>query len=296
MYDETPSKIPISTFSIPGSPAPLSARLEALQVGHPSAPTPLRRNNTKSLGNLKESARQQMQSQAAFASTDATPAKQRIPFPKAGRVSIGSPSDLRQVWSEDISMASPGMGSPWVARPRKSSTDGGGMTSSGSDIAMDSPGSMLNDRANPALPPTMIPAPIAFTYRETATPAKYSLDDPDLPSPFIKRYPSDPGSTTVGGGPVERQILGSINIQQLQQQPQPFGARKASTSASGANGHSAAPLRPSKSGGLVAQVLRTNANNAAAAERERRISGTSTESANGIQGVVMRSRPGVAGR
>ncbi|WWD03623.1 hypothetical protein V865_001678 [Kwoniella europaea PYCC6329] len=225
-YGDTPSKIPLAAIS---SPTPLD-RFAHLGI-QPKAATPLRRNATKSLGNLAAAAKMDAERDAATASAiaEATPAKQinrGISFHSRQRSSIGSPDDLKN-YCEDISMAiaTPmSVASPWLMRPRRSSlvpinsnNNGLGSTSSGSGSGSSS-GTASSSNPESVLPPTMIPAPVAtnnFIYREAATPAKWSMEDPDLPSPFLKRPSSAPmPSHTTSSG--ERQVLGSINPPQSQ--------------------------------------------------------------------------------
>lgn len=263
-----------------------------------------------------------------------TPAKQGIPG--RGRTSIGSPSELQNgthgyahahaqaqahanahmyahahshphahgyTYSEDISMASPSVGSPWVPRPRRSSVapsihaplpqQSSSASSLESGTSGESAATTVSDRIA-HIPPTMIPAPTtSYIYRECATPAKWSAEDPDLPSPFLRRTPSAPagimpqlisananatgnnhalyhsssnshshshaGSNTNASAPAERPVLGSINPQpqhtappptlQSYQTAPPLGLKKAQI-----------PRSRSKSGGLHAHVLRSNAN------------------------------------
>ncbi|WWC71982.1 uncharacterized protein I206_105941 [Kwoniella pini CBS 10737] len=229
-YGDTPSKIPLAAIS---SPSPLDRFAHLGIQPQPKAATPLRRNATKSLGNLAAAAKLDAERDALAAQSsamgakanaigEATPAKQ-IYRPLGGihsrqRSSIGSPDDLKN-YCEDISMAiaTPmSIASPWL-RPRRSSiTPNLGhiqQPSSSSSAASGSTSTLSSDEGG--LPPTMIPAPVpvkstfTFTYKESATPAKWNIEDPDAPSPFIKR-PSSTGS----GGYTERQVLGSINLQQ----------------------------------------------------------------------------------
>ncbi|WWC64633.1 uncharacterized protein I303_107244 [Kwoniella dejecticola CBS 10117] len=245
-YSETPSKIPLAAIS---SPSPLDRFAHLGIQAQPKAVTPLRRNATKSLGNIAAAAkldaeRDALAAQASAAAPangpnglalgmgEATPAKQ-IYRPFGGihsrqRSSIGSPDDLKN-YCEDISMAiatPTSVASPWL-RPRRSSIV---PTSSQSQQASSS--SSASSACENALPPTMIPAPVpvaapapssfTFTYKESATPAKWNIEDPDAPSPFIKR-PSSTGTSGgtgpnmgTGGSFTERQVLGSINPQPSQ--------------------------------------------------------------------------------
>ncbi|RSH91826.1 G2-specific serine/threonine protein kinase [Saitozyma podzolica] len=280
-FEDTPSKIPTSAST--------------LALGPARAPTPLRRNATKSLGNLGGAARAQAERDAVWASMNATqtPAKQGVPG-RIGRTSIGSPN---------ISMASPSVGSPWVPRPRRSSVapsihaplpqPSSSASSLESASSGESAATTVSDRMA-HIPPTMIPAPTtSYIYRECATPAKWSAEDPDLPSPFLRRTPSAPAgimpqlisanptatgnhhalyhsssnshshshasSNANANAPAERPVLGSINPQpqhtappptlQSYQTAPPLGLKKAQI-----------PRSRSKSGGLHAHVLRSNAN------------------------------------
>ncbi|WVN84935.1 uncharacterized protein L203_100072 [Cryptococcus depauperatus CBS 7841] len=203
---DTPSKIPLATNL--ASPVTLEDRF-----GRPRPATPLRRANTKSMSNLAGAARVQAEQELPFTGqTQATPAKHNIsPSTHVQRTSIGS---LREVgiYCEDISMAS-AVPSPWVPRPRKSS-----IAPSIVSIQNDSEsGNSSSIGVKQRSVPTMIPAPTSFVYREAATPAKWSIDDPDLPSPFIRRLDSNlttlsapnPASSAIE----TRQPLGSINPQ-----------------------------------------------------------------------------------
>lgn len=245
-YDETPSKIPMATR--PASPAPIDRLPTAAQA------TPLRRAATKSLGNL----------QAAYLA-DATPAKQTIPQGKQ-RTSIGSPSELQYNFCEDISMASPAPSSiaspaPFVPRPRRSSiapaimlAHQGLIPKSATSADLTSSPDQQENIAPFILPPTMIPAPTTYVYREAATPAKWTQDDPDLPSPFIRRASTAPA--TVAAIIPERQPLGSLSLQQA------TAGAPTSTFASAGQGIKSKPLIPrSRSGNLNLHqhVLRANA-------------------------------------
>ncbi|ORY33500.1 kinase-like domain-containing protein [Naematelia encephala] len=249
-YDDTPSKIPMATAL--ASPLPLGN----LTNMPPPAATPLRRNNTKSLGNLAAEARAQ-----AARSAEATPAKQitnAFPVRSIKRTSIGSPSEARAVYYEDISMASASPMSyaspaPFIPRPRRSSIapEGGllagpsTLPASESSSSTDSMGSEASSGPEMAkyVPPTMIPAP-TFLYREHATPAKWSAEDPDLPSPFLRR-----GSSMVTApafnNPAPRQPLGTIDLQTTISAPTVPNKSKG--------------MPRSRSGNLHQHVLRANA-------------------------------------
>lgn len=227
-YEDTPSKIPMAIAAV--SPAPLER----------AQGTPLRRAATKSLGNIGSAYREQ-----------ATPAKQTIPFPGRQRTSIGSPSELH-CFNEDVSMASPapssiGSPAPFMPRPRRSSVAPGSLISQPNAIASGSSSDSVSASDQENIPPTMIPAPTnAFVYREAATPAKWTPEDPDLPSPFLRRAVTAPV-------PQERQPLGSIAIQppavSLNSLPAPNGnIIKAKTN-----------IPRSRSGNLHQHVLKANA-------------------------------------
>jgi hypothetical protein len=224
-YDDTPSKIPMAIAA--ASPVPLDR----------AQGTPIRRAATKSLGNLGAAYREQ-----------ATPAKQTIPFPGRQRTSIGSPSEL-YYFNEDVSMASPVTSTidspaPFMPRPRRSSIAPGGQTYHLGPITSGSSSDSV-DQEN--IPPTMIPAPTnAFVYREAATPAKWTPEDPDLPSPFLRRAVTAPVSQ-------ERQPLCGIAIQ-------PASASSITLPVSSSNSTKAKTNIPrSKSGNLHQHVLRANA-------------------------------------
>ncbi|WRT70274.1 uncharacterized protein IL334_007272 [Kwoniella shivajii] len=222
-YGDTPSKIPLAAIA---SPTPLE-RISNFAI-QPRTATPLRRNATKSLGNIAAAARLDAERDAATAMTEATPAKQirGSNMHSRQRSSIGSPDDLK-VYCEDISMASPmSVASPWM-RPRRSSivpasfnnastqgssSSGSASTSNSSSSNYSNESNELNNKHN--LPPTMIPAPIStnnYIYKEAATPAKWNAEDPDLPSPFLRRAATAPIPSSTSN---ERQPLGSINPQQ----------------------------------------------------------------------------------
>jgi hypothetical protein len=237
-YEDTPSKIPVSIAAT--FPAPLERLPSAAQA------TPLRRAATKSLGNL-----------AAAYRNDATPAKQTIALMARQRTSIGSPSEIQKNFCEDVSMASPApssIASPatFIPRPRRSSIapgNGFGRPGSMPSVSTTSDSVSATDQENSCapIPPTMIPAPThTFVYREAATPAKWALEDPDLPSPFLRRFPTAPPAQSSQ----ERQPLGSIAVQPALTHPAPLAAIPKATR----------PLIPrSRSGGLHQHVLKANA-------------------------------------
>ncbi|OXC70621.1 hypothetical protein AYX13_00598 [Cryptococcus neoformans] len=212
---DTPSKIPLATTAV--SPAPLAPLEARFGTSHfqPRPATPLRRAATKSMGNLAGVTRAQAAQEWADA-TQSTPAKQ-FSFPmRQQRTSIGSPSELHSVYCEDVSMIS-AIPSPWAPRPRKSSVAPSILVAQQECSASGELLSTTNNRLA-SVAPTQIPAP-TFTYREAATPAKWSLDDPDLPSPFIRRPNSMPTQPQAASFPPSsnlaemRQPLGSINPQ-----------------------------------------------------------------------------------
>ncbi|WWC91663.1 uncharacterized protein L201_006609 [Kwoniella dendrophila CBS 6074] len=306
-YGDTPSKIPLAAIS---SPTPLD-RFAHLGI-QPKAATPLRRNATKSLGNIAAEAKQQAERDAANSNAvvnggltsgvtlgEATPAKQIYRgiggIHSRQRSSIGSPDDLKN-YGEDISMAIATpistAASPWL-RPRRSSivpstlnnNNNQGSTSSGTAVSSgsgsgssSSSSSSENNETN--LPPTMIPAPIpihlapstqsTYIYKEAATPAKWNIEDPDLPSPFLRRANTAPISNQIG----ERQVLGSINPQPTsysalgRQQTTttsselPLLLKKIPSSSTSSTGSGGGGMPRSKSGGglsLHQHVLRNNA-------------------------------------
>lgn len=245
-YDETPSKIPIA----PDSPNPLDHRFNSLSLRNV---TPLRKNNTKSMYNLRAEA----QARAAEAD-DASESQQKTPAKRGAghRSSIGSPGELDRVaYCEDVSMrtyiATPG--SMIVGRNGRPSFPPGsaGSTSSGQSHPGSRQTSSGSDENNPIPPPAERPSKIptpSFVYREAATPAKWALDDPDLPSPFIRRASTAPvpAPTVVER---DRQPLGSI-----------FGPNPAISAPRMQKKTSAAPR--SRSGTLHRDVLRANAGRA----------------------------------
>lgn len=241
-----------------------------------------RRLASKSMTNLAARARSDDEFVAPLQSTPAKQARaQGTPYRHVtGRTSIGSPGELDRVFAEDITMAtasfaiSPAhslLSTPFLPRPRKFS-----------DTVDDSP----------CLPPTQIPAP-TYVYRPEATPAKWSADDPDLPSPFIRRtVPAAPNLTGASATSTDRAPLGSIN-------PQPAGGPTPATStANGAisglpNGAASGSVRKiprSRSGtNLHANMLKSNFNAATSAVSR-------TPAAPGLgTGSAVRTRP-VVGR
>ncbi|WVR00242.1 hypothetical protein IAU59_007384 [Kwoniella sp. CBS 9459] len=307
-YGETPSKIPLASMS---SPAPLDCRIANLGIQQPRAITPMRKNATKSLGNLAAAARADAERNAAWAVAEATPAKQIVGGGRAGgpsshraqqRISIGSPSELAKgmgVYCEDITMASAtgspmSVASPWLPRPRRSSvapvtlgvvhgqqyssastaasgpgsanvasasgSASGSSSGSGSgpgyDSASSSSGSGSGESSGSdtgrnataiTFPPTQIPAP-TFIYREAATPAKWALEDPDLPSPFLKRADTAPipgsASTFASTYNEMRQPLGAISMNPVQPPTQTVSLPSSTaTATANANGNAIAGVR-----------------------------------------------------
>ena len=295
-YEDTPSKIPLA--SVVASPALLD-RLSNFQA--PGGPA-LRRNTTKSLGNLASAARADVEREAARAEAgDATPTKQTIPYPRHQRTSIGSPSELKAGWSEDVSMSSPAITDfshgrqvaslPTPRRRRDSiesnykvwKPDPAGRlmpcTSPESIDAFSRLRSNCSDASRGRLttkPPTMIPAP-AFVYREAATPARWTPEDPDLPSPFIRRYPTAP---LVPLRTAERQPLAAIDIQTTIATTQPISTGKGNVKP--------VAMPRSRSGNLHQQLLRTNAEQAMGAR-------LSTESARDRAAVVSKEAARILG-
>ncbi|WWD19593.1 hypothetical protein CI109_104055 [Kwoniella shandongensis] len=293
-YGDTPSKIPLAATV--SSPAPLDARFTNFGI-QPRAAPPLRRGNTKSLGNLAAAARADAERDAAWAATEATPAKQTMSFSaRQQRTSIGSPSELSKggVYSEDISMATASpmsIASPWMPRPRRSSVAPPSGLNLGAQLAAingesSSTSSGVSSEASSAsssktsLPPTMIPAP-TFVYREAATPAKWAPEDPDLPSPFLRRASTAPipsSTTTYQSSQAEmRQPLGSINPPQIQ-------STTATASDQAAGGIKKMPRSKSGNLNLHQRVL---TNNAAAVAMARRTSG---------EGAAAKARVAAVGR
>lgn len=191
-YDDTPSKIPIA----PDSPNPLDRRLSGLSLRNV---TPLRKNNTKSMGNLRAEAQAKAAEEAELDATPLhqTPARPTLPRRGTGhRSSIGSPGELERIpYCEDISMrtyiATPG--SNMVGRAGRVSSATSSSSSSGHSQAGGRQKSSSSDENNagPSERQSRLPA-TSFIYREAATPAKWGVDDPDLPSPFIRRASTAP--------------------------------------------------------------------------------------------------------
>lgn len=252
-WNETPSKIPVA----PDSPNPLESRFGSLAMRNV---TPIRRNNTKSLTNLRgEAQARAAEAAAAEGLAHQTPARNAAPPMGRGpqRASIGSPGELSP-FCEDISMMSyaptpapmrlrrgslaPGSSvysaassasSHELPRPPQANSGGSdktsGTTSTGSHVS--SVGSMI---------PTS-----TYAYREAATPAKWTIDDPDLPSPFIRR------AATVPVPPmVDRRPLGPSSHDNTRAATIPSRIIPIAKTSS---------VPRSKSGNLHQQVLKTNA-------------------------------------
>lgn len=246
-YDDTPSKIPIA----PDSPNPLDHRFNSLSLRNV---TPLRKNNTKSMYNLRAEAQARAVSgEETIEVSQKTPAKRGT----GHRSSIGSPGELDRVpFCEDVSMrtyiATPG--STMAGRLGRPSfpPSSAGSSSSGQSHTGSQQTSSGSDESNPVLPPSerpsKIPAP-TFIYREAATPAKWALDDPDLPSPFIRRASTAPVPAPATMAERDRQPLGSI-----------FGPNPVISAPKMQRKGSAAPR--SRSGTLHKDVLRANAGRA----------------------------------
>lgn len=197
-WENTPSKIPVA----PGSPNPLESRFNGLSMRNI---TPIRRNNTKSLTNLRGEAQLRAAEAVEAANNQLahqTPVRYAAPLARkigTQRSSIGSPDEIaNSPYCEDISMMSyvptpppmrPRRGSlaplgPTISGASQGSSSSTEVSSSGSDKASIAPTTHTNL-------PSMIPTP-SYQYREAATPAKWTLDDPDLPSPFIRRASTAP--------------------------------------------------------------------------------------------------------
>ena len=270
-WNDTPSKIPIA----PDSPNPLESRFGNLAMRNV---TPIRRNNTKSLTNLRGEA-QARAAEAAEAEGLAhqTPARHALQMLGRGtqRSSIGSPGELASPYCEDVSMMSYAP-TPAPARLRRGSlAPGPSLQSTASSASShestrqtqaNSGGSdktsatSTGSHANPS--GSMIPTS-TFAYREAATPAKWTLDDPDLPSPFIRRASTAPISV------LERKPLGPSSHDNTARSAIPTIASRMIPS-----GKTTSVAR-SKSGNLHQQVLKTNAG---------RVSGEGTGTGTGTGG------------
>jgi NIMA (never in mitosis gene a)-related kinase len=254
-YHDTPSKIPIA----PDSPNPLETRFGSLAMRNV---TPIRRNNTKSLTNLRGEAQARAAEAAeAVGIAHQTPVRHAAPFLGHGaqRASIGSPGELATPYCEDVSMMSyvptpaparlrrgslaPGP-STFSAPPSASSVGQHNQQSSSSGSSERSSGSSSGSHVSAT--GSMIPTS-TFAYREAATPAKWTMDDPDLPSPFIRRANTAPVPTGV-----ERKPLGpSLQDNTTRNTTSTIPSRIPPTAKT-----SSVPR--SKSGNLHQQVLKTN--------------------------------------
>lgn len=249
-YDDTPSKVPFpSAFA---SPVPFATGKIAgfhARRGSNASSLPRRLTPSKSLTNLGSRAR--ADAEERLMPMQSTPARPRMPGTPnrhiAGRTSIGSPGELEKVFAEDVTMAtasfagSPApslMPTPFKVRPRKSFSE--------------------DSVEVVTAPPTLIPAP-TYIYRPEATPAKWSAEDPDCPSPFIRRtnsaapllpaltIPSGPASGAKSAVERERPPLSAIN-------PQPASAPIVPTVNSVQR-----KIPRSRSGSLHQHVLKHNA-------------------------------------
>jgi NIMA (never in mitosis gene a)-related kinase len=251
-WNDTPSKIPIA----PDSPNPLESRFGSLAMRNV---TPIRRNNTKSMTNLRGEA----QARAAEAAeieglAHQTPARQAIPLVGRGaqRSSIGSPGELASPYCEDISMISY-VPTPAPARMRRgslapgpssatSSTSSHGVSGQQGSSAGSDKTSGSNSGSHAGATGSMIPT-ATFTYREAATPAKWTMDDPDLPSPFIRRASTAPVPSVVERKPLGPSLHDNARSGTLTIPSRAPVAAKMSS------------VPRSKSGNLHQQVLKTNA-------------------------------------
>jgi hypothetical protein len=175
-YHDTPSKIPGAVAY--NSPAPLDSKIASkisrLNGRRASGGSSLPRLASKSLTNLN--ARAKLDEELS------TPVK-NVYRHITGRTSIGSPGEFDRVFIDDVTMrtatsfGSPAGMSPYITRAR-------------SDDELDGP-------------PTLIPQP-NYVYRPDATPAKWNPEDPDAPSPFLRRTaasapaPAQPAFSTSG--------------------------------------------------------------------------------------------------
>ena len=274
-YEDTPSKIPLLANAS-------STNIGCNHTGR--SITPIRRNNTKSLGNIGA------QYRAQSAQFEGTPARQAIPrYGFKQRISIGSPAEMRL--SEDISMASPASSafpSPapfptaFAPRTRRSSVapsivsahpSSRGMSTATSNDSISSTDSESSSDGLYRIAPTGTSASgPAYTYREAATPAKWGNEDPDLPSPFIRRAPTAPAqlqhtshtssqssnlwstrdAVSQPGSVSERRPLGPIS-------PQPSAPAAAAHQMGGAGAGGKKAAVTSRSGTLHQQVLKSNA-------------------------------------
>jgi len=252
-WNDTPSKIPVA----PDSPNPLESRFGTLAMRNV---TPIRRNNTKSLTNLRgEAQARAAEAAAAEGLAHQTPARHAAPIGRGPqRASIGSPGELSP-FCEDISMISyaptpaptrmrrgslapgPSMYSAPSSASSQEASRPAHANSGGSDKASGtSTGSHVSSVGS------MIPT-ITYAYREAATPAKWTIDDPDLPSPFIRRAATAP---VPASSAADRRPLVSISHDNSRATTIPSRIIPIAKTTS---------VPRSKSGNLHQQVLKTNA-------------------------------------
>jgi hypothetical protein len=260
-WENTPSKIPVA----PGSPNPLESRFNRLAMRNI---TPIRRNNTKSLTNLRGEAQLRAAEAVEAANQNLahqTPLRHVNPFArKSGtqRSSIGSPDEFaNSPYCEDVSMMSY-MPTPPPIRPRRGCLAPLGPTVSSSGVSSSSTSSTERSSSGSdkvstapithASAPSMIPAP-SYQYKEAATPAKWTMDDPDLPSPFIRRASTAPtavvaAATTTTAAAERRPLV-----------PTSHENTRAATSTLPLRVPAKSMVPGSRSGTLHQQVLKTNA-------------------------------------
>lgn len=343
-YDDTPSKIPVPAYANPAHPA----------LRQPGS---LRRNASKSLGNLAARAQAEAVGKGSSwadaaprgrdVNVEATPAKQVIGGfghgHRPGRSSISSPDDLKKkessyhqapipnanqyYWTEDVSMASPAttVGSPFVplapgaggimpsdrrrsiprppfsfgfgVRPLVSTTSSQESISSASGSGDSGPDLQALALASGSGGPSSN-ASSSSQQTSLPTPAKWSMEDPDLPSPFLRRMPTAPPAFLSGGGggglapsasARERAPLGLINPQ-----PSASGSGSAGPIAPKKPGMSTVPMPRSRSGNLHQHVLKQNAAHSQADKRSAGTAGPAGTDTGFVRG--QSSRPGVVGR
>ena len=205
--DETPSRLTLSS----------KASRDQLRNLKPGAITPLRRNETKSMGSI----RSQYQAQGGMNRTSVcTPSggfkkRQSIGTPSEARFfgeditmataspasRMGSPAPYHMVQQGDVSMAtaSPAIshrgsfGGPIVRGPSRLSmahVDSSAAESDSGRSLTGSPSESQSSNSRESGGTIVAPKRARSPYDPAhATPAKYSLDDPDeeLPSPFLRR-------------------------------------------------------------------------------------------------------------
>jgi hypothetical protein len=253
-WNDTPSKIPVA----PDSPNPLESRFGTLAMRNV---TPIRRNNTKSLTNLRGEA-QARAAEAAQAEGLAhqTPARHAaLPMGRGPqRASIGSPNELSP-FCEDISMMSYAP-TPAPMRMRRGSLAPGPSAYSAASSASShelprasqaSGGSDKNSATSTGSHFSSVGSGIptsTYAYREAATPAKWTIDDPDLPSPFIRRAATAP---VPAPSVLDRRPLGPSSHDNT--------ARAATIPSRIIPISKTTSVPRSKSGNLHQQVLKTNA-------------------------------------